>query len=69
MKILIIDSFGSSKIVESQSVPSIGHTINLGYVPCPKVRDVVWFPLESTIKNLLGESNYEFIDVLVFAYD
>lgn len=41
----LIDGFGNSKklqIQESSSIPSIGHRINMGYMPCPRVTEVIW---------------------------
>ena len=41
----LVDGFGNTKkliVPESASIPSIGHRINMGYVPYPKVTEVMW---------------------------
>ena len=48
MKILVTHlSFDKVKEVHSDCVPRVGDRVDLFYVPCPVVTDVIWYPKET----------------------
>ena len=52
MKILIINSFGSSKLVDSEAVPRINDKVCAFYTPHPTVKNVLWYPDEEIMDKL-----------------
>lgn len=44
MKILFIDKFNKTLKKDMESIPPIGSKVPMGYMPLPKVNDIILFP-------------------------
>lgn len=52
MKILVINKFGGSEIIDRHSIPSIGSQVDMFYRPYPVVQAVLMWPSIATLDSL-----------------